>query len=194
MAVAHTHVGQIARHRGDQVAGGDDGQQTHEVGHFQPHAADGPLDEPEMFHALGLHAAIGWQLETFLTSADLSWHLTAETLEPRPAPAVEIALFRIAQEAINNAVRHGAARTITVRAHATAGTVKLSITDDGCGFDMKFAERLFAPFNRLHNQTEFSGSGIGLSIVKRIVSRHGGRIWTHSVPSEGSTFFLTLQA
>ncbi len=71
------------------------------------------------------------------------------------------------------------------------GTV-FFVRDEGCGFDMKFAERLFAPFNRLHNQSEFSGSGIGLSIVKRIVTRHGGRIWTHSVPGEGSTFFFTL--
>lgn len=67
------------------------------------------------------------------------------------------------------------------------------VRDEGCGFDMKFAERLFAPFNRLHSQSEFSGSGIGLSIVKRVVTRHGGRIWAHSVPGEGSTFFFTLQ-
>ena len=66
--------------------------------------------------------------------------------------------------------------------------------DEGCGFDMKFPERLFVPFNRLHNPTEFSGSGIGLSIVKRIVTRHGGRIWVNSVPGEGSTFFFTLHA
>ena len=68
------------------------------------------------------------------------------------------------------------------------------VRDEGCGFDMQFAERLFAPFNRLHNQTTFSGSGIGLSIVKRIVSRHGGRAWAISTPGEGSTFFFTLQA
>lgn len=61
--------------------------------------------------------------------------------------------------------------------------------DEGCGFDMKFAERLFVPFNRLHNPTEFSGSGIGLSIV----TSHGGHIWTNSVPGKGSTFFFTLQ-
>lgn len=67
------------------------------------------------------------------------------------------------------------------------------VRDEGCGFDMKFAERLFAPFNRLHNHNEFSGSGIGLSIVKRIVARHGGRAWAESVPGEGSTFFFTLQ-
>ncbi|MDP2987800.1 ATP-binding protein, partial [Hydrogenophaga sp.] len=67
------------------------------------------------------------------------------------------------------------------------------VRDEGCGFDMQHAARLFAPFNRLHNQAEFSGSGIGLSIVKRIVTRHGGRVWTSSVPGEGSTFFFTLQ-
>lgn len=72
------------------------------------------------------------------------------------------------------------------------GTV-FFVHDEGCGFDMKFAERLFTPFNRLHNHNEFSGSGIGLSIVKRIVTRHGGRIWTNSVPGEGSTFFFTLR-
>jgi len=68
------------------------------------------------------------------------------------------------------------------------------VRDEGCGFDMQFAERLFAPFNRLHNQTEFSGSGIGLSIVRRVVSRHGGRVWVNSTPNVGSTFFFTLRA
>ncbi len=67
------------------------------------------------------------------------------------------------------------------------------VRDEGCGFDMKFAQGLFAPFSRLHNQAEFSGSGIGLSIVIRIITRHGGRIWTQSAPGEGSTFFFTLQ-
>ena len=57
---------------------------------------------------------------------------------------------------------------------------------------MKFADRLFAPFNRLHTQNEFSGSGIGLSIVKRIVTRHGGRVWAESAPGQGATFRFTL--
>jgi len=83
---------------------------------------------------------------------------------------------------------------IEVSAFALEEGTVFFVHDEGCGFDMKFAERLFAPFNRLHNQAEFSGSGIGLSIVKRIVTRHGGRIWTNSVPGEGSTFFFTLQA
>ena len=67
------------------------------------------------------------------------------------------------------------------------------VRDEGCGFDMKFAQGLFAPFSRLHNQAEFSGSGIGLSVVKRIITRLGGRIWSQSAPGEGPSFFLTLQ-
>ena len=84
--------------------------------------------------------------------------------------------------------------TIEVGSLAQDGCTVFFVRDEGCGFDMKFADRLFDPFNRLHSHSQYSGSGIGLSIVKRIVSRHGGRIWTHSVPGEGSTFFLTLQA
>lgn len=68
------------------------------------------------------------------------------------------------------------------------------VRDEGCGFDIQLAARLFAPFNRLHSQSEFGGSGIGLSIVKRIVSRHGGRVWVISAPGEGATFFFTLKA
>lgn len=82
---------------------------------------------------------------------------------------------------------------IEVGGVAQEGTPVFFVRDEGCGFDMKFAERLFAPFNRLHNQNEFSGSGIGLSTVKRVVSRHGGRVWTQASPGEGATFFFTLQ-
>jgi signal transduction histidine kinase/CheY-like chemotaxis protein len=97
---------------------------------------------------------------------------------------------------MRNAWKFSARKDVTrieVSAFALNEGTVFFVHDEGCGFDMKFAERLFAPFNRLHNQNEFSGSGIGLSIVKRIVTRHGGRIWTNSVPGEGSTFFFTLQ-
>jgi PAS domain S-box-containing protein len=97
---------------------------------------------------------------------------------------------------MRNAWKFSARKDITrieVSAFALDEGTVFFVRDEGCGFDMKFAERLFAPFNRLHNHNEFSGSGIGLSIVKRIVTRHGGRIWTNSVPGEGSTFFFTLQ-
>jgi light-regulated signal transduction histidine kinase (bacteriophytochrome) len=66
------------------------------------------------------------------------------------------------------------------------------VRDNGVGFDMKRARDLFLPFRRFHDQREYGGQGLGLSIAKRIVERHGGRLWAESRPGEGATFYFTL--
>lgn len=96
---------------------------------------------------------------------------------------------------LGNAWKYTAKRDpgrIELAVEQSDGEPALVVRDDGAGFDMTYAERLFRPFQRLHSSEEFEGTGIGLAMVERITRRHGGRIWADAAPGCGATFRFTL--
>jgi signal transduction histidine kinase len=114
-----------------------------------------------------------------------------------PACSADPALLsQVYANLISNALKYSgkvAAPAVEIGASGEPGcAVTYFVRDNGAGFDMAHAKNLFGVFHRLHNASEFEGTGVGLSIVQRIVSRHGGRIWAQAAPGEGATFYFTI--
>ena len=96
---------------------------------------------------------------------------------------------------LGNAVKYtrgSAVAQVEVEGVLEAGEVRYSIRDNGAGFDPRYADKLFGVFQRLHTASEFEGTGVGLALVQRIVTRHGGRVWAEGRPGDGATFGFSL--
>lgn len=115
-----------------------------------------------------------------------------------PLVAADASLMRaVLENLLGNAWKFtgkAASPRIEFRAEEAGGLVRYAVGDNGAGFKMEYAAKLFLPFQRLHSSSEFPGTGIGLATVYRIVDRHGGRVWAESAPGNGATFLFTLPA
>ena len=115
-----------------------------------------------------------------------------------PLPAVmgdDKQLAQLFQNLLSNAVKFGGAQPprIHISAKQTDGEWLFSVRDHGIGLDPQYADRIFVIFQRLHTREEYPGTGIGLAICKKIVERHGGRIWVESELGKGATFYFTMR-
>jgi light-regulated signal transduction histidine kinase (bacteriophytochrome) len=133
--------------------------------------------------------------------AELESAAAARTVEisvaALPGARADATLLRqVFRNLVSNAFKYTRERDparIEIGSDGGAGRAVYFVRDNGVGFDMRYADKLFHVFQRLHRAEEYEGTGVGLALVARIVKRHGGRIWAEARPGEGATFYFTLE-
>jgi len=126
-------------------------------------------------------------------TAPSSYAITLQTLLPAFGDATFIR--QVWYNLLSNAfkyTRYREKREVEINSFLYDGETVYCVRDNGVGFDMQYADRLFGVFHRLHAIEEFEGTGVGLAIVKRIIQRHGGRVWAEGKVDQGARFYFTL--
>jgi light-regulated signal transduction histidine kinase (bacteriophytochrome) len=117
-------------------------------------------------------------------------------IAPLPVAVADASMLRLVwQNLIDNAIKYTATReeaVVEMGVDETAAERVFWIRDNGAGFDMKYVDKLFGVFQRLHKASAFAGTGIGLASIRRIIARHGGRTWAEGKPEHGATFYFSL--
>lgn len=152
-------------------------------------------------HSVDAEASLRGALENLRVAVEESNAKIAAGPMPRVS-ADPIQLTRLFQNLIANSIKFRSSGQPEIRITAVEEPPeegvqpawRFSVSDNGIGFDTKFADRVFQIFQRLHTHAQYPGTGIGLAVCKRIVERHGGRIWAESEPGRGATFHFTLPA
>lgn len=186
------------------------GQLSEEADEFIGFAVDGASRMQSLINALLAYSRVGTQsrelvpvdartpFEQAKSNLEIAISENQASLTHDPLPTVmgdPIQLMQLFQNLIGNAIKfHGPdPPVIHVSAKKDGQEWIFSVSDNGIGIDPRFWSRIFVIFQRLHSKEEYPGTGIGLAMCKKIVERHGGRIWLESNAGQGSTFFFTLQ-
>ena len=149
------------------------------------------VDRPSSF-------SLDKDLETALSGLHQSIEENGAVVTHDPLPEIQVdqgQMVRLFQNLVGNALKYrrpDVAPRIHVSAQRHENEWVITVRDNGIGFDPKHAKEIFSPFKRLHSQEEFSGSGVGLAICRRIVEGHDGRIWAESQPGQGASFHFSL--
>jgi len=150
--------------------------------------------EPEPFEKIDLVKIVREAVDVLEASAEE----TGCQIEIENMPAIEAdesQMLLLFQNLIGNALKFHSGEIPHIKVYGKLdrkGICEILVEDNGIGFDRQFAERIFKPFQRLHNRGEYDGTGMGLSICRKIVERHGGNIRAESEPGKGSTFIIRL--
>jgi PAS domain S-box-containing protein len=188
------------RYQGKLDASGDD---------FIHFIVDGAIRMQGLIHDLLAYSRVGSRGKDFVATdctavfdqavanlqAAIAESAAVVTRDPLPTvPCDGEQLIHVFQNLIGNSIkfRDSPAPRVHVAAEKRPSDWVFSVKDNGIGIDPQYAKRIFEVFQRLHNRTEYPGSGIGLAIAKKIVERHGGCIWVESQPHQGATFLFTL--
>jgi light-regulated signal transduction histidine kinase (bacteriophytochrome) len=146
---------------------------------------------PQQFQTGELVEEVVQDLKSDTEGRDIRWEI-----ESLPQVLADRAMLKqVWANLLSNAVkysRHRQPAVIQVGCRTNPAEFEFYVRDNGAGFDMQYAGKLFGVFQRLHPADDFEGTGIGLANVRRIVSRHGGRTWAEAVVNEGATFYFTL--
>jgi light-regulated signal transduction histidine kinase (bacteriophytochrome) len=143
-----------------------------------------------------------WDMTHLVQEAvrEVSWGAQGRNIEWQIAPLANVwadraMLKQVWVNLLSNAVKYTRNREraeITIGVSLRETEFEFFVRDNGAGFDMRYSDKLFGVFQRLHSEKEFEGTGIGLANVRRIIQRHGGRTWAESKVDQGATFFFTL--
>jgi light-regulated signal transduction histidine kinase (bacteriophytochrome) len=136
---------------------------------------------------------LGETLSSLAAAIDQSGAVISHS--PLPSvPVQEVHLQQLFQNLIGNAIKYRSVDAPRIHISATEEDRlwRFAIQDNGIGIEDQYKKQIFGLFKRLHNQQEYEGTGIGLAICQKIVSRYNGGIWVESRPGEGSTFFFTI--